>query len=452
MAPVEVNIYIDNSKLWAQGQKTYAKKNGLEVSQDSTWRFDVGHLLRVLESESGLPGDTRDYDFQFHLFGSTPPPVDSIWLAMEAYDIQMSLSAGSKSTAREKKADYKLLSKAVAHAADAYYRRAPCEIIIASGDPDMLPAVDEIRDDGAPVHIWSWKDELPLEYLDLERSDRHVSVHFLDDYLERISYCDPKLYVEQSSINPNSIVILDAMPKIAEVRKVLSHLKTRLHVYVYDIERTDAIGKDLVVAPAFARKMSYDEFEDFYEDAKHQFELYGLHIVAFWLYRSTYFEDSETGAQLEVSDQFAELPEDTDIPQQDFGPPSDRVVPRAPRASIRQEDTKPVQVKKYADKITSDVNTPKKPAKAFLLRCNFRMYCNRGLDCPRSHTKGELEYFKNNSPKRTRKTRRCRYAKCCTRGAKCPFAHNDAELYCMTCDKSGMGHEMDQCPQKDSLV
>ncbi|KAH7136253.1 hypothetical protein EDB81DRAFT_801856 [Dactylonectria macrodidyma] len=436
MAPVEVNVYINYPTLLAQGQKVYAKKKGLEASQVSTWRFDVGQLLEILKTESRLPGDERDYDFRFYLFGSTPPPVDSIWLAMEAHDVQMSRCAGSKSSRRENEVHDKLLKKAaVSHASDACHRRVHCEMIIASGDPDMLPEVEGIRDDRAPVHIWSWKDETPREYLDLQKDDRQVSVHLLDDYIQEIGYSDAQLYVEQSSINPNSIVILDAMPQIAEVQQTLSHLMIRLHTYVYDTERTDAISKDLVVAPAFARKMSYEELEDFYDAVQQKLEPHGLRVLAFWLYRSTYFDDSETGAQLEVSDQFAEIPDEADIPQKGAN-----------------YDDGLAQIKKHPAISTGDVRYPKKLAPHSMLPCNFRKYCREGLNCPRSHTISEMDYFENNPPLRPRKNRRCYYAFNCKRGAKCPWAHSEAELFCITCDKTGVGHDMDSCPMKDSWL
>lgn len=52
-----IYIYIDNSNLCIQGQKTYAEKKGLDVSWDPTWRFDVGRLRDILLGNSDLKAD-----------------------------------------------------------------------------------------------------------------------------------------------------------------------------------------------------------------------------------------------------------------------------------------------------------------------------------------------------------------------------------------------------------
>ncbi|KAL5357397.1 hypothetical protein BJX96DRAFT_11650 [Aspergillus floccosus] len=67
---VVVRIYIDNSNLWIEGRKTYAKKKGLDTKTDPTWRFDVGRLKTTLLKKITLPGE--NIEVQANLYGSRP--------------------------------------------------------------------------------------------------------------------------------------------------------------------------------------------------------------------------------------------------------------------------------------------------------------------------------------------------------------------------------------------
>lgn len=70
-----VHIYIDNSNLWIQGQRTYAEKKRMSVSLDPTWRFDVGRLRDIIIEGLGV-GDSPSstFDVRTSLYGSIPLP------------------------------------------------------------------------------------------------------------------------------------------------------------------------------------------------------------------------------------------------------------------------------------------------------------------------------------------------------------------------------------------
>ena len=96
-----VHIYIDNSNLWIQGQKTYAEKKGLTVEWDPTWRFDVGRLKDILTRNSPLQDREMSFNVKVHLYGSTPPPVDTVWQAIKSHDVDVNTFARSTWTGRE---------------------------------------------------------------------------------------------------------------------------------------------------------------------------------------------------------------------------------------------------------------------------------------------------------------------------------------------------------------
>lgn len=152
-----IHIYIDNSNLWIQGQKTYAQKKGLKVSWDPTWRFDVGRLKDILTKNSELGADEKTYDIRVNLYGSTPPPVDTVWRAIESHNVKVSTFARSSWTGREKEVDAEIVADSVDEASEAYRDQIPSTFIMVSGDRDLLSAIRKIRDKYKfPVHVWSW--------------------------------------------------------------------------------------------------------------------------------------------------------------------------------------------------------------------------------------------------------------------------------------------------------
>lgn len=75
-------IFIDNSNLIIEGWKYYARKNKLipGIHQDTRMRLDMGKLLNYI---------TPKADRQAYLYGSEPPPMDTIWRAIRRQDIEV---------------------------------------------------------------------------------------------------------------------------------------------------------------------------------------------------------------------------------------------------------------------------------------------------------------------------------------------------------------------------
>ena len=78
-------IYVDNSNLWIEGQRLAAVKSKLSRNiveamnndiVDYGWKYDFGELHRL----TCPPGQEIG---RLALFGSTPPPNDSLWRLAE---------------------------------------------------------------------------------------------------------------------------------------------------------------------------------------------------------------------------------------------------------------------------------------------------------------------------------------------------------------------------------
>jgi len=140
----KIRIYIDNSNLWIEGQKAYAKRERLQTSWDPVWRFDVGRLKTILTEQSGLRREERDYTVEVRLYGSTPPPADTVWKAIESRNVQVSTFARSSWTGREKEVDAEVIADSVDEAREDYPACVPSVFIIVSGDRNLHRAVLKI--------------------------------------------------------------------------------------------------------------------------------------------------------------------------------------------------------------------------------------------------------------------------------------------------------------------
>lgn len=185
-----VYVYIDNSNLFIQGQRTSALKQKLESTHDLQWRFDAGRVTRLIEHNLNPTEPGEEVRTHVSLFGSTPPPVDTVWRAMEAHNVSVTTFARSNVTGKEKQVDASLVVQSSMQAMKDKMLGASSEFVIVSGDADIYAAVEAIAVTcGFIVHVWSWENGLASVYRRLpEAVAGLVRVHLLDRYMDHISF------------------------------------------------------------------------------------------------------------------------------------------------------------------------------------------------------------------------------------------------------------------------
>jgi len=429
-----IHIYIDNSNLWIQGQKTYAKSQGLvNVSWDPTWRFDVGHLKSVLTGNSSLRANDANTDIKVNLYGSTPPPVDTVWKAIESHNVNVSTFARSTWDGREKQVDAQLALDSTEQAVDDYYLGNISEFIIVSGDRDLLSAVQKITKRGFAVQVWSWKDGLSNAFA--QEQDKLVTVHLLDPFLEKIGFRETNFRVDRNTISPHSIVVLNPTSKANEINGIDMALKTSFCRYEYLQERIPGSGRDLVLIPASAKHMSHEDLVNLFQAAKKKLESHGLTVFTFSEYTQRFFKNLPED-NLTISNSFGELLNYGTEPQE------------GRKELSSNEETHDdgndgfTPVNRRADKRKSYLEANDQKSHT---RCRWKKYCSKKLECKFGHTKEEEDYFKTYGNKKATKTRLCTNKEC-IRGGRCSSAHGEENLFCPNCEKTG--HGMWACPDK----
>lgn len=70
----EIWIFVDNSNLWIEAKKLQSEKRNFESTEDPRVRIEAGKLAEFVANGRTINKAT--------IYGSKPPPVDSVWAKM----------------------------------------------------------------------------------------------------------------------------------------------------------------------------------------------------------------------------------------------------------------------------------------------------------------------------------------------------------------------------------
>jgi hypothetical protein len=170
-------IYVDNSNLWIEGQRVAAVKSNLcpticEVL-DNSWKIDFGALYRL----TCPPGEDIG---RVALFGSRPPPNDSLWKVAEDRGFEVQVFDRNVAN-KEKKVDASITTMMLE---DSYeYMKEDDLIVLVSGDGDFVPPVASLRERGFRVRNMFWAHgsrelrDATEDFFELDRHFGHLSLY-----------------------------------------------------------------------------------------------------------------------------------------------------------------------------------------------------------------------------------------------------------------------------------
>lgn len=150
-------IYVDNSNLFIEGRRVSAVAKGMarnivEAMQynifDHTYSIDFGKLHQF------VAGSDSAKIARAALFGSRPPPNDSIWTFAKRAGFEVILTDRNVRN-KEKKVDTGITTAMVK---DSYKLANSSKDIITlvAGDGDFVPAIDALKADGYTVDLVFW--------------------------------------------------------------------------------------------------------------------------------------------------------------------------------------------------------------------------------------------------------------------------------------------------------
>lgn len=474
-------IFVDDSNVWIEAQKHAAsgkshlpKLNGTD--RDPRARIDIGALLEKLR-KNRIQGPS-------FLYGSRPPPNDTVWRAFEnkmfktcifdrnkknkekQVDIQMSVDM------TEKALELKLSAKNGDR--KAIEERDNTVFVVITGDLDMRPAVEKIIECGIRVELWAWKSNISGEYVTL-RSKRPdlFFVNMLDSIYHDISFTAYRS--TRNGVIGGKTIVLCEIDKKDEKAVCDQLLGTRQLFYTTRFE--GELECDLCV-----ELPNVDQIEKVLRVAEGL--LPNVKILSWPVWRTwcnkpkDYWEKSRTLNRYRISEkpQSASInsssvpiepqPGKIDVstrPLLHAGVPIVQQMQDVTLAQETDEKTKDQHtLSRTADNTdpnddgnsssgegwTTYVNKRNDPGKRHRRAvnqyqdCPYGLNCNKKEYCSKRHTVAEDRIFRQNANQKSvnlsmRKTKMCDYFPNCNRGRDCAFAHSEAEARCLDCKQTG---------------
>jgi len=178
-------IYVDNSNLFIEGKRVSAVVRGLAMNiyDAMTNRIiDYDYTISFGRLHEFVVGTDQTQIARAVLFGSRPPPNDSIWKYAKSAGFELVLEDRNIAN-KEKKIDTGIVSAMVR---DAYKRAdlAKDTLVLVAGDGDFVPAVRDLVDDGFRVEVIFW------DHISKELKETASSFISLNEHLEflRLKY------------------------------------------------------------------------------------------------------------------------------------------------------------------------------------------------------------------------------------------------------------------------
>lgn len=141
----DVYVFVDNSNVWIEGKKASGQKKG--IPSNYRYRIEYGQLLQHVLDGRTLAAVPK-------LYGSEPPPNDSVWkiIRSQGFDVRV---FKRNIFNREKGVDMRMgldISRLVLTA------KQPATVVMVAGDADFVPVVDDVHDAGWKIEAWYWSN------------------------------------------------------------------------------------------------------------------------------------------------------------------------------------------------------------------------------------------------------------------------------------------------------
>ncbi|MBX3532635.1 MAG: NYN domain-containing protein [Rhizobiaceae bacterium] len=150
-------VYVDNSNLFIEGMRVKAVEKGMARNifdamnnkiVGPSYKIDFGRLHHF------IAGDDPASIKRCMLFGSRPPPNDSLWKVAERAGFEVIVEDRNIKN-KEKKVDTGLVAYMMR---DAYKIADPGSdtITLVAGDADFVPSIELLKGDGYRVEVAFW--------------------------------------------------------------------------------------------------------------------------------------------------------------------------------------------------------------------------------------------------------------------------------------------------------
>jgi uncharacterized LabA/DUF88 family protein len=145
--PNTVYVFVDNSNVWIEGKKISGQQGRPPVPSNYRYRIEYGKLLQHVLDGRELVAVPR-------LYGSEPPPNDSVWNIIRAQGFDVKVFKRNIFN-REKGVDMRMgldIGRLV------LTEKSAATVVIVAGDADFVQVVEDVHGAGWKAEVWYWSN------------------------------------------------------------------------------------------------------------------------------------------------------------------------------------------------------------------------------------------------------------------------------------------------------
>lgn len=418
-----VFIYVDDSNMWIEARKLAANKLNLKCVEDPRLRLDIGKVTDVIANNRKVAWGI--------LYGSEPPPIDSVWQKIRERGWKVITTQRSSFTGKEKQVDHQMVADITALVSGCIVKG---KIVMVSGDADMIPAISKSLQMKWSTEIWMWGNGVSNALKQLaEENPGLMSINILDSRLEEVTFTNFTFGATKIP-DTRSVIIkdIDFTPDETWQKKLGEKLSWPFQICMIGPEKLQnpVDFKDVILIFSNARAKDNKDFEMHYFD-KIFGDLdreYPGKILNYPAYRKQFDRQED----ICLANRFeALLSLDEQLSEESFS--GDDVPSGYGAIKEIDEDDEKEQFQVVRRK-------QQKKTQKYSILCKWRSKCKRGLKCQYHHTEDEKKFFI-----KYRKNTECTYKGACRYGpSKCFYAHSDKDSFCCNCHS--WGHLEINCP------
>ncbi len=143
----KVHVFVDNSNVWIEGKRISGRLVKPRVDLNHRYRIEFGKLL-------GHVMDGRELASVPKLYGSEPPPNDSVWNIIKAKGFDVKIFKRNIYN-KEKGVDMRMGLDIQRLVLKEESRET---IAIVAGDADFVEPVKDAHEAGWKVEVWYWSN------------------------------------------------------------------------------------------------------------------------------------------------------------------------------------------------------------------------------------------------------------------------------------------------------
>lgn len=164
----EIYSFIDNSNIFIEAQRAFARNNYVCGDLEPRFRLDFGKLFSHINNSRGNIFFTNDSGNHYpKLYGSEPPKMDSLWKFLGRMGVDVSVFTRNAFN-KEKEVDAALVWDVAELVIESKNDDNSNRIIaIAGGDKDFLSLYEKGKKAGFDVEFYSWYHSACAEIRDL---------------------------------------------------------------------------------------------------------------------------------------------------------------------------------------------------------------------------------------------------------------------------------------------